>query len=267
MGFFKGDPAKIEQVPTMSPEQIQMQNSLIQGILQELQQKRPEYPQWQQTPTQEQLLPQGLQPGQYASNLFPDPGEINIPKFDFQPIEDKARQQFATKTVPGLAERFTAMGGQRSGSFGQQLGAAGADLEGTLAGQRAMLEPQHAQAEAALQLQRNQLQQARGGNLGNFAFKAGGMGLTLNEMENAQRMQDYNLRLPQYNLMGGLGGAQQSRFENTIQPGRPGIVGRLLGFLGKTAPIAGGAMIGGLAGGPGGAVTGASIGAGVNKWF
>ncbi len=53
----------------------------------------------------------------------------------FEPFAQQARQNFNTQTIPGLAERFTAMGGgQRSSAFQGALGNAGANLEGQLAG-------------------------------------------------------------------------------------------------------------------------------------
>jgi len=58
-------------------------------------------------------------------------------KFNFAPIAQQARTNFAQQTVPGIAERFSSMGSggaQRSSAFGQQLGSAGAGLEGNLAG-------------------------------------------------------------------------------------------------------------------------------------
>lgn len=56
-----------------------------------------------------------------------------------QAIEGYARQQFQQNTVPGLAERFTSLGGQNrlaSSGFGRTVGAAGSHLEGQLAGLR-----------------------------------------------------------------------------------------------------------------------------------
>jgi len=49
---------------------------------------------------------------------------------DFGNIENREINRFNTETVPGLAERFTAMGGsgQRSSGFQQALGRAGAGL-------------------------------------------------------------------------------------------------------------------------------------------
>lgn len=57
--------------------------------------------------------------------------------FDFAPIAQQAREQFAQQTVPSLAERFTALGGQRSSAFPQALGQAGSQLESNLAAQGA----------------------------------------------------------------------------------------------------------------------------------
>jgi len=51
----------------------------------------------------------------------------------FQPFAQQAQEQFSQKTVPGIAERFTQSGAQRSSAFGQQLGQAGADLSTNLA--------------------------------------------------------------------------------------------------------------------------------------
>lgn len=53
-------------------------------------------------------------------------------------LEQRARSQFNTTTVPGIAERFTNMGSgaQRSSAFNQQLGLAGSNLEEQLAALR-----------------------------------------------------------------------------------------------------------------------------------
>lgn len=52
----------------------------------------------------------------------------------FAPIEQQARQQFQTQTVPALAERFTSLGdNRRSSGFEGALGQAGAGLEQGLA--------------------------------------------------------------------------------------------------------------------------------------
>lgn len=56
---------------------------------------------------------------------------------DFGAIENRARSQFNSQTVPSLAERFTSMGGgQRSSAFQGALGNAGAGLEEGLAALR-----------------------------------------------------------------------------------------------------------------------------------
>ena len=76
-----------------------------------------------------QLGPLGLQGLQQGSNI--------------EPILQRARSQFQTQTIPGLAERFTSVGGgQRSSAFQGALGQAGAGLEEGLAG----LSAQHQQS-------------------------------------------------------------------------------------------------------------------------
>lgn len=52
----------------------------------------------------------------------------------FEPIRERATSEFEKRTIPSIAERFTSMGGQRSGAFKQSLSQAGADLQERLAG-------------------------------------------------------------------------------------------------------------------------------------
>ena len=75
---------------------------------------------------QEDMLSQLLQQG----------GE----NFDFSNIEDIEQQRFQQETIPGLAERFTAMGGgQRSSAFQGALGGAASDLGTRLGGLRSQM--------------------------------------------------------------------------------------------------------------------------------
>jgi hypothetical protein len=54
--------------------------------------------------------------------------------FDFGPIEDEAKSNFKSQTIPSIAERFTALGsGPNSSNFIGRLGAAGAGLNQSLA--------------------------------------------------------------------------------------------------------------------------------------
>jgi len=57
---------------------------------------------------------------------------------NFAPIEQQELTRFNQQTIPGLAERFTAMGdsGQRSSGFQQALGGAAGDLGARLAALR-----------------------------------------------------------------------------------------------------------------------------------
>lgn len=74
--------------------------------------------------------------GQGALGNLSLPGSNNGMS-SFQPIAQQAQRNFQTQTVPGLAERFTSLGGGQLGSpaFASQLGQAGAGLQSTLAGQ------------------------------------------------------------------------------------------------------------------------------------
>lgn len=97
--LFGGD---VSQIPTVTPQQQQLQNLALQQF--------------------QSLLPQLTQMGSFA------------------PIAQRARQQFQQQTVPSLAERFTALGEGRLSTdpgFQRALGQAGADLESQLAAQEA----------------------------------------------------------------------------------------------------------------------------------
>lgn len=126
----------------------------------------------QQTNVMSQLL--GMAQGQLRQQGGPTGGGPGGPNnwqqyFDFAPIEQQARTQFNTQTVPSLAERFTSMGGeggQRSSAFQGALGRAGAGLEEGLAAlkaQYALPQAQLAQNQQGMQL--NQLQTLLGGGL------------------------------------------------------------------------------------------------------
>jgi hypothetical protein len=101
--FFTGTPGHSEQFQQLTPEQQKLQGATIQQALAALQ-------------------------------------NINKPGANtqgFQPIENYARKQFYSDTIPSLAERFTAMGGgQRSSAFQGALGQAGAGLESQLGAMR-----------------------------------------------------------------------------------------------------------------------------------
>jgi len=60
-------------------------------------------------------------------------GFEGLKQFDFEPIRQQAMQNYQQNIVPGLAERFTSMGGRRSSGFQQALGASGANLMSNLA--------------------------------------------------------------------------------------------------------------------------------------
>jgi hypothetical protein len=79
----------------------------------------------QYTPEQQTALKYLLQSGLGGMQQMGQPS--------FAPYEQAARQNFATKTIPSIAERFTAMGGgQYSSNYPGALGEAGSSLESNL---------------------------------------------------------------------------------------------------------------------------------------
>jgi len=92
---------------------------------------------------------------------------------NFQGIEDLARKNFQQKTIPSLAERFTAMSGDTRGSsaFQGALGQAGSDLESQLAGLRSQFGMQ--QLQMGLQPGENMYTPAGGGMLSPLASGLG----------------------------------------------------------------------------------------------
>ncbi len=114
--FFFGSDPRTQQASLLNPQQQGLQNQGIQQLMQLLQGG-------------------GGQPGSFA------------------PIAQQARTQFQTQTVPGLAERFTALGGQNSSAFQGALGSAASGLEEGLAAQGSQYGlQQNAQLQNLMQL-------------------------------------------------------------------------------------------------------------------
>lgn len=87
---------------------------------------------WQQIPTGD--------PGQIAGRqqvLQQALSGLQNPTAGFAPIAQQAQQDFQSKYVPSLAERFTALGGQRSSGFQSALQQGASGLASNLASQQA----------------------------------------------------------------------------------------------------------------------------------
>lgn len=82
------------------------------------------------TPDQQKLLDSVL--GQAQQGLQQQPHQ-----FDFEPIAQESRLNFAQNTIPSIAERFTSLGARRSGAFRNALSSAKGNLEANLAAQKA----------------------------------------------------------------------------------------------------------------------------------
>jgi len=154
--------------------------------------------------------------GELTPQALPEmPPEDKLPELNFDPIERQAMGRFKRETIPTIAERFAATGGMRGSGFAKTVGAAGAQLQESLAAMRARMEPQYALQRAQLGLQRGALSMQRGRlgleqqlGLGRLETERG-LGVGRLAMERAglgQREQQMRL---QRDL--GLGGLQMQR--------------------------------------------------------
>ncbi len=104
---------RMEQIPTMTPQQQRLLSQMLTGLGGPMQ-------------LGIQNLAQLLSGAPEALEAYQRP-EL---------------RRFEEETIPGIAERFTELGAQRSSAFPQALGAAGASLAERLAAQRAGLQQQ-----------------------------------------------------------------------------------------------------------------------------
>jgi len=162
----------------------------------------------------------------------------------FDPSQEQ--RQFEEQVIPGLAERFTGMGGQRSSAFRQQLAGAGGDLAQRLAGLRSQHELGQQQAEMQAQgmdlnrlsqlqallsgqqqlgLQRAGQQQQQLGQLGQLGLGLGQLGQRYGESQ--QQAQSQNVA----NMLKALGLASGQQFETAQQPGQAGAINPALKAL------------------------------------
>lgn len=116
MSFWTGQKEKMQQVPTKTGGQMDFINQLLSL-----------------------LGGQGIGGAGQGLQHFMD-----ILGGNTQAFEAPLMRQFNEEIVPGIAERFSAAGGQRSGAFGRALGAAGAGLQENLGALRGNLKNQAA---------------------------------------------------------------------------------------------------------------------------
>lgn len=143
--FWSGTPEYNEQYPLYAPEQEQFFSQFLnrgsQGLM--------------------DLVGQ-LQRPLARPSVSPYTKEIQVekfPQFNFEPIAEKARTEFQTRTVPSLAQMFTSFGGrgtegaQRSSAYPAALSSAGSQLDEGLAALRA----QYGLKEEALRQSREEM--------------------------------------------------------------------------------------------------------------
>lgn len=116
--FFKGTPAKTEQIQRYNPQQQAILDQITQMALGQL---------------QDPSTGIGGEITQRALSQLDNPGA------GFDPIAEKARSDYRTKDIPYLAERFASMGqgAGRSSGFRAALQGGAQDLDESLAAQRA----------------------------------------------------------------------------------------------------------------------------------
>lgn len=140
-----GSPDKLTKVPTGTPQQDQLHNSILSQALGMSGQGG------------------GYQNAQDYYNNFLTQGMDNQA---FQNFSQPFMNQFNEQTLPQIAERFAGAGALSSSGFGQALGGAGAGLQSQLAQLFASLQSQAAGAQTN---QYNQLGQT-GLNHNQFAY-------------------------------------------------------------------------------------------------
>jgi len=119
-----------------------------QATPQQQQQQRAQQLNPQQTITQQQLDPQQQNAQQYLLNQLMQQNP-QFQREEFGPIAEEEQRRYQQQIVPGLAERFTSLGGGRSSAFQQSLRGAGEDLQARLAALRSRHNIGQQQAELA----------------------------------------------------------------------------------------------------------------------
>lgn len=109
--FFLGEPGRAQQLPTMTPDQMQLLQSLTGGL---------------QAPLSSAL-------GNLQSILGGKQGA-------FDQLERPALRQFEQQIIPQISERFGGQGALSSSGFQQSLSQAGANLAENLASKRAAMQ-------------------------------------------------------------------------------------------------------------------------------
>jgi hypothetical protein len=169
---------------------------------------------------QGQMTPQQMMQ-QYYEQQIQQP--INVP---YQAQQQQMMNQFNQQTVPGLAERFSGMGGQRSNAFGQQLGAGGADLMQNLEALREQS-----------QLRQAELNQGRLGQIGGYLGGQQGLGMRARELAQHGTIANREAQLRAMGLMQGANQGQQQDWLRQLL-GRGELQGRLAGLgLGRNFDV------------------------------
>lgn len=164
-------------------------------------------------------------------------------KYGFEPIAQQARGRFYGQTLPGLAERFTAMGGTgRSAGFGNLMNQQSGQFEQGLAA----LQSQYGQQERGQTFQersqQNSQQLALDSLLNQLGLQRSNQQLQRAEMLGNRRLSQNQQRLQQRSLQqSGLQGLLQMgltpQFNTASYPAQPGFLQNLFSGFAQAAPF------------------------------
>lgn len=195
-----GSQGQYKQFPRYTPEQQQLINKAIkqiQPLIKEFTAKQPPVP----------PVPGGGQFQPHLNQLFSQLGQPS--ENTFAPIAQQARNQYYGQTLPGLAERFTGMGGTgRSAGFGNLMNQQSGQFEQGLAS----LQQQYGQQENAQALQRQSV-------LANLLGNQQQYGLQRYQLGQGFKQQQFGQRQNQLSSLFGL--ATTPTTENAYLPGQP----------------------------------------------
>lgn len=155
---------------------------------------------------------------------------ISAQKVNYQPLMQQAQRQYAQEIIPGIAERFSSAGGQRSNAFRNALTNSGQGLAERLASLQ--LQADLANRSAGQQAQGLDLQ--RLGQLSGYLSGQQQLGFAGQQAaENARRAQQDAL-LRSYGLSTGISSQQQQLAQQRQALQQQGLLGSLGGYQGLT---------------------------------
>ncbi len=129
---------------------------------------------------------------------------------DINPYLQGARQEFNDQIVPGIAERFTGAGGQRSSGFRNALGAAGSGLAQKLA----ELQSSHARDQQSQMMRHRDQNLQQMGMTGNLLNQQIQLGQNQNQFNRQQNQSSWDPYIKAAGALAPFAGAAASVYNN-----------------------------------------------------